>query len=104
VSRRIRVPTYRLHKQTGQAVVTLSDGLGRRHDVLLGKYGNAASRSEYARVVAEWEIAGRCLPPEKAGVLSVNEVILRKTPCRCANDSARLFCSRKARSGFAGVG
>jgi integrase len=77
VSRRNRVPSYRLHKQSGQAVVTLSDGLGRRHDVLLGEYDTAASRTEYARVVAEWEIAGRGLPPEKTGIPSVNEVILR---------------------------
>jgi hypothetical protein len=77
VSRRSRVPSYRLHKQSGQAVVTLSDGLGRRHDVLLGEYNTAASRTEYARVVAEWEIAGRRLTTEKIGVPSVNEVILR---------------------------
>jgi hypothetical protein len=58
-SRRTRIPTYRLHKQSGQAVVTLTDGLGRRRDVLLGKYDTSQSRAEYACVIAEWEAAGR---------------------------------------------
>jgi hypothetical protein len=42
------VPSYRLHKSSGQAVVTLPDGLGSRRDVLLGKYNTPASRAEYA--------------------------------------------------------
>jgi len=33
-----RVPSYRRHKQSGQAIVTLTDGLGHRKDVLLGKW------------------------------------------------------------------
>ncbi len=32
--RRNTIPTYRLHKQSGQAVVTLPDGIGHRRDVL----------------------------------------------------------------------
>jgi hypothetical protein len=52
-------PGYCLHKQSGQAVVTLTDGLGGRRDVLLGKHGTAAIWAEYARVLAEWEAAGR---------------------------------------------
>jgi integrase len=72
------VPSYRLHKQSGQAVVTLPDGLGGRRDVLLGRHGSAESRAEYARVLAEWEAAGR-RPPRTARSthdLSVNELIL----------------------------
>lgn len=53
MSRSVKVPSYRLHKQSGQAVVTLSDGLGRRRDVLLGRHGTPESRVEYARVIAE---------------------------------------------------
>jgi integrase len=73
------VPKYRHHKQSGQAVVTLTDGCGNRRDVLLGKHGTRASREEYARVIAEWEAAGRC-PPEPAGAtapMSVNELLVR---------------------------
>jgi hypothetical protein len=47
------VPSYRRHRQSGQAVVTLTDGLGSRKDVLLGKHGTAESRAEYARVISE---------------------------------------------------
>ena len=36
-----QLPSYRLYKQSGQAIVTLS---GR--DVLLGKYGTASSKAE----------------------------------------------------------
>jgi hypothetical protein len=54
------VPSYRLHKQSGQAIVTLRNpATGQRRDVLLGKYGTPESRREYARVIAEWEAAGR---------------------------------------------
>ena len=77
--RRSNVPSYRLHKQSGQAVVTLRDALsGRRHDVLLGPHGSPASRAEYARVVGEWEACGRRLaaPSADASDVTVNELIL----------------------------
>lgn len=48
------VPSYRLHKQSGQGVVTLN---GR--DILLGKFNAATSLQEYNRVLAEWLAAGR---------------------------------------------
>jgi len=52
-----RVPSYRRHKPTGQAVVTLNG-----HDVYLGEHGTQASRAEYDRLIGEWLAAGRCLP------------------------------------------
>jgi hypothetical protein len=76
--RRKTIPTYRLHRQSGQAVVTLPDGLGGRRDVLLGKHGTAESRVEYARVIAEWEANCRRLPTGEVAAtsLSVNELAL----------------------------
>src|SRR6476620_5800052 len=75
---RLSVPSYRRHKQSGQAIVTLTDGMGGRTDVLLGKYGSKASREEYARVIAEWEAAGRRPPRSLAAAdLTVNELALR---------------------------
>ena len=75
MSRPRSVPTYRKHKQSGQAVVTLTDDLGSRRDVLLGKYGTAASRTEYARVLAEWEASSRRLPQKPIGEdATVNEL------------------------------
>jgi len=48
------VPAYRLHKQSGQAVVTLNG-----KDMLLGNYGSAESKLEYRRLTAEWQANGR---------------------------------------------
>jgi hypothetical protein len=36
------VPASSLHNQSGQAIVTLPDGMGGRHDVLLDKHGAIA--------------------------------------------------------------
>jgi integrase len=75
---RIDVPTYRKHKQSGQAVVTLTDGRGGRKDVLLGKHRSRESRVEYARVIAEWESAGRSQGCVAAlADLTVNELAIR---------------------------
>jgi hypothetical protein len=65
------VPSYRKHKQSGQAIVTLTNSLGSRCDVLLGKYGSKASREKYARVIAEWEARERNLPPPTAADLTI---------------------------------
>lgn len=74
----LKIPSYRRHKQSGQAIVTLTDGAGDRHDVLLGRHGTAESRAEYARVIAEWEANGRRLarPLSRIKDISVNELIL----------------------------
>jgi len=63
------VPSYRLHKQSGQAVVTLN---GR--DFLLGPHGTPSSRAEYRRRIAEWEANDRVLP-QKAADLTISELI-----------------------------
>ena len=48
-----RVPSYRLHKPSGQAVVTL-DG----RDFYLGAYGTPASKAEY-----DWPAPRRLVQP-----------------------------------------
>jgi hypothetical protein len=60
----VRVPSYRRHKPTGQAVVTLN---GKDH--YLGKWNTAASRAEYGRVTGEWLAGGRCLPEAAADLI-----------------------------------
>src|SRR5262249_39061374 len=77
MSRRKSIPTYRLHQASGQAIVTLPDGLGNRRDVYLGQYGTPESRTEYVRVIAEWEANGRRSPQpsHKAPDLTVNEML-----------------------------
>ena len=49
-----RLPSYRLHKARGLAVVTLN---GKHY--YLGPYGTKASREEYDRIIAEWLANGR---------------------------------------------
>jgi hypothetical protein len=69
----VRVPSYRRHKPSGQAVVTLN---GR--DVYLGKWNTNASRAEYDRLLGEWLADGRFLPPDDPHVgLTVTELALR---------------------------
>ena len=77
--RSVSPPAYRKHRQSGQAVVTLSDPTGRRKDYLLGPYGSSQSKAEYARLIAEWTAAGWCIPhvgPAPAD-LTVNEMLVR---------------------------
>jgi integrase len=47
------VPTYRQHRQSGQAMVRLNLGNGKTRDVLLGRHDSPESIKEYERVVAE---------------------------------------------------
>lgn len=55
-----RIPSYRLHKASGQAVVTLQGT-----DIYLGKFDSKVSRIEYTRVISEWEANNRIIPPVK---------------------------------------
>jgi integrase len=66
-----RIPKYRHHRPSGQAVVTL-DG----KDQYLGVHGTPASREAYNRLIAEWLAGGRHLPQPET-VLTMSEVILR---------------------------
>jgi len=65
-----RTPSYRKHKGSGQAVVTLN---GR--EIYLGKHGTPASKAEYDRLIAIWLANGRRLPNDDIE-LTVNELAL----------------------------
>ena len=55
-------PSYRLHRGSGRAVVTLTDRVnGHRRDVYLGEHGTPESRRRYAEVLRQWEADGRIL-------------------------------------------
>lgn len=69
--RTLRVPSYRLHRPSGQAVVTLS---GRDH--YLGQFDTPESREEYDRLVAEWIASGR-RPLNVATSLTIAELVLK---------------------------
>src|SRR4051794_19491700 len=66
-----RTPTYRLHRPTNQAVVTLN---GRDH--YLGTYGTEKSRAEYDRLITEWLSNGRRFAVGGPDGLTVNEILL----------------------------
>jgi integrase len=76
----LAVPSYRLHKKSGQAVVTLSSP-GKRKDVLLGKYKSPESIAEYNRIIAEREQVLEETRDETVSrrrfALTVNEVLAR---------------------------
>jgi integrase len=65
----LRIPSYRHHKPSGQAVVTLGG-----KDFYLGKHNTAASRAEYKRRIAEWT-ASRGTIAAPASDIAVAEVL-----------------------------
>ena len=67
------IPSYRLHKPSGNAYSDFTDPLtGRRRSVCLGPWDSPQSRAEHARLCAE-AAAGQ---PAPAGGLSVSELLL----------------------------
>jgi hypothetical protein len=54
-----RVPSYRRHRPTHQAVFTING-----QDIYLGKWNTAASKAEYDRLIAELLANGRRLRSE----------------------------------------
>jgi integrase len=63
-----RVPKYRKHKATGQAVVTIAG-----HDHYLGPWKSKASLVEYDRLIGEWIVAGR--PSRPTGGHTVEDLV-----------------------------
>lgn len=79
--RKGELPRYRLHKQSGQAVVSLPLGGGKYRDFLLGQFDTEESKREYTRVINEWLAAGMLAPLKQVDGrltdLSVSELVLR---------------------------
>ena len=67
-----RIPKYRKHRGSGQAVVTIA---GR--DYYLGPYGTKASRLEYDRQITQWLAAGRPNMTTDPDAITIVEVIAR---------------------------
>ena len=66
-----RPPSYRKNRTTGRAVVTLN---GQDH--YLGKYGSAASRKEYDRLITLWVQGGGRLPEDSKQEVTVGDVMV----------------------------
>ncbi len=68
-----RVPLYRKHRASGQAIVVLSGQI-----FYLGPHGTKTSKLEYDRHVAEWLARGRravSLEPDESGAITIVELI-----------------------------
>ena len=55
------IPSYRLHKPTGQAIVSLCGKM-----FYLGKYKSKTSREKYVELIAEYTANNRKLPPTRS--------------------------------------
>lgn len=68
-----RIPKYRRHRHSGQAIVSFN-GV----DHYLGPYGTEVSKSEYDRLVGEWLAQGRRnpVPTDAQPQVTVNQLIL----------------------------
>lgn len=71
------VPSYRHHKPSGQAVVTIRTATGERRDVYLGAFSSPESRAEYGRIIAELATAPvpNAVQPARAR-LTVDQILL----------------------------
>jgi hypothetical protein len=65
------IPTYRRHKQTGRAIVTVRDHLGARRDILLpGEFRSKESTAEYDRICSVLRANDGRLPETKGGTVT----------------------------------
>src|SRR5262245_20141036 len=67
----MRIPSYRLHKGTGQAVVTVQ---GRDH--YLGRHGSVESRDRYKQLIAEFLATGRAPVREDDEPITIGEAMI----------------------------
>ncbi len=69
--RKNKLPSYRFHKGSGQAVVTFSG-----KDIYLGVHGTEESRTEYKRVIAEWLQSNQMTPAtSRTGKVTESEFV-----------------------------
>ncbi len=73
---RSHVPAYRLHKASGQAIVTIPSPSGHRRDRYLGIYGSPESHAEYARILATLAAGHSAISVADAVDITVNEILL----------------------------
>jgi integrase len=67
----MRIPSYRLHKGTGQAVVTVE---GKDH--YLGRHGSVESRDRYRRLISEFLATGRAPSREGDDPVTIGEAMV----------------------------
>jgi integrase len=75
--RKNSVPSYLLHKPTGQAYVKIPNGVGGYSFTYLGKHGTDESKAEYERILAERRTGAK--RPGRASTVLVNHVLIAFT-------------------------
>jgi integrase len=72
------IPTYRFHRRTGRAIITVRNADGSRRDILLpGTFNSAESRQEYERVLTLLRTnEGGLTLNERRSNLTLNELAL----------------------------
>lgn len=98
----LRVPKYRFHKGSGQALVQIN---GER--IYLGVFGSAESKEKYLRIVAEW-LESKQTPSSPNGngrpndSISINEMLLaywqfaETYDCKDGEPTKELECVKEA--------
>ncbi len=72
------IPRYRLHRDSGQAIVTLVDhATRRRRDFLLGSFDSPQSRVRYDELIASWQARGRRLPADQRAIAEAAGISVR---------------------------
>lgn len=95
-----KTPSYRLHKRSGRAVVTLSDSVTKaRRDVYLGDYGTTHSKALYHKTVAGWEAAGRRLGSRPHPSTSTRQAITHEVQWLIVAGMVRFIRRRRFREG-----
>lgn len=72
---RLAVPSYRLHRASGQAIVTVRLPDGSARDITLGRYDSPESRDKYARICSSL-LPGSVYAGESGGPCDCDSVIV----------------------------
>jgi integrase len=93
------IPSYCLHKASGQALVTLPDSAtGKRHTKYLGVHGTPKSRAAYAAAISDWERAGRRVVNTDRVVPRVGEAVVRDVASAYMADRGSWYAPGEIRS------
>src|SRR3954451_15189489 len=85
------VPSYCLHKQSGQACFNWPLGGGKYKTILLGKHGSPESHQEYERLLTEWRASGGGAPPVKADGRTPSDLTLYEVALQFDKHAAKRY-------------
>jgi hypothetical protein len=98
-----RLPSLRLHRPSGQAVVRLVNRDGQRRDYYLGKHSSCEAQERYQQLLARWIDGDRTLPLPPTQTVERLYGPLRSSRRPNWTGRAPTTCSPKATNGSARV-